>query len=44
MLRSQKQETIDFVKERFDKMVSAVFVDYQGLDVASVTDSAKASA
>ncbi len=38
MLRSQKQETIDFVKERFDKMVSAVFVDYQGLDVASVTD------
>lgn len=38
MIRSQKQETIDFVKARFDKMVSAIFVDYQGLDVASVTE------
>ena len=38
MMRAQKQETIEFVKERFDKMVSAVFVDYQGLDVASVTE------
>ncbi|MCA9618074.1 MAG: 50S ribosomal protein L10 [Myxococcales bacterium] len=37
MLRTEKQETIDLVKGRFEKMVSAVFVDYQGLDVASVT-------
>jgi large subunit ribosomal protein L10 len=38
MLRSEKQETISAVKDRFDRMVSAVFVDYKGLDVASITD------
>jgi len=38
MLRSEKQQSIDFIKDRFDRMVSAVLVDYQGLDVASVTD------
>ena len=37
MLRSEKQDSIAFIKDRFDKMVSAVLVDYQGLDVASVT-------
>ena len=37
MLRSEKQQSIDFIKDRFDRMVSAVLVDYQGLDVASVT-------
>lgn len=38
MQRTEKQAAIDFIKDRFDRMVSAVFVDYQGLDVASVTD------
>ncbi len=38
MQRTEKQAAIDFIKQRFDRMVSAVFVDYQGLDVASVTE------
>ena len=33
-----KQEAIDFIKDRFDRSVSAVLVNYKGLDVASVTD------
>ena len=33
----EKQVVIDSIKDRFDRMVSAVFVDYKGLDVASVT-------
>jgi large subunit ribosomal protein L10 len=37
MLRTDKQATVDTIKELFGKMVSAVFVDYRGLDVASVT-------
>jgi large subunit ribosomal protein L10 len=37
MLRNEKQAAIDVIKDRFERMVSAVFVDYQGLDVASVT-------
>lgn len=38
MQRPEKQQAIDFIKDRFDRMVSAVLVNYQGLDVASVTD------
>lgn len=38
MLRSEKQQSIDEIKGRFDRMVSAVLVDYQGIDVATVTD------
>ncbi len=37
MLRSEKQASIDAIKDRFERMVSAVFVDYKGLDVESVT-------
>ena len=37
MLRSEKQASVEMIKERFGKMVSAVLVDYQGLDVTSVT-------
>ena len=36
-MRTDKQETIDFIKDRFGRMVSAVLVNYQGLDVESVT-------
>ncbi len=38
MQRPTKQESIDFIQDRFGRMVSAVFVNYQGLDVASVTE------
>jgi large subunit ribosomal protein L10 len=38
MLRAEKQVAIDLIKDRFGRMVSAVFVDFKGLDVASVTD------
>ena len=38
MLRAEKQQAIDEIKDRFGRMVSAVLVDYQGLDVASVTN------
>ena len=38
MLRSEKAESVDFIKDRFGRMVSAVLVDYQGLAVASVTE------
>ena len=37
MLRSEKQSTISDIKDRFARMTSAVFVDFNGLDVASVT-------
>jgi len=37
MLRSQKQDTIDQIRDRFGRMTSAVFVDFNGLDVATVT-------
>ena len=37
MLRAEKQAAIQDIKGRFERMVSAVFVDFQGLDVASVT-------
>lgn len=35
--RSSKQALADSVKERFDKMTSVVFLDYQGLNVEEVT-------
>jgi large subunit ribosomal protein L10 len=37
MQRTEKQEAIAAIKDRFDRMVSAVFVDFNGLDVASAT-------
>lgn len=37
MLRSEKTEQIDFIKDRFSRMTSAVFVDYSGLTVSQVT-------
>lgn len=37
MDRATKQAVIDEIKGRFERMVSAVFVDFKGLDVAAVT-------
>ena len=37
MIRSEKVEAIDVLKDRFSKMSSAVLVDYAGLTVAEVT-------
>jgi len=37
MQRVQKEQVIADLKDRFGRMVSAVFVDYQGLDVGTVT-------
>lgn len=37
MLRTEKAEAIERIKERFSKMSSAVFVDYAGLTVAEVS-------
>lgn len=37
MLRSQKQDTIEQLRDKFGRMTSAVFVDFKGLDVATVT-------
>jgi large subunit ribosomal protein L10 len=37
MLRTEKQVAIDTLKSNFERSVSAVFVDFQGLNVASVT-------
>jgi large subunit ribosomal protein L10 len=37
MERTEKQAEIDGLRERFTRMLSAVFVDFQGLDVATVT-------
>jgi large subunit ribosomal protein L10 len=38
MLRTEKQAAIDVLKDRFARMTSAVFVDFQGMTVASVTE------
>lgn len=37
MQRVEKETEVDGLRERFGRMISAVFVNYQGLDVASVT-------
>ena len=37
MQRAEKDKEIDGLRDRFDRMVSAVFVDYKGLNVADVT-------
>jgi large subunit ribosomal protein L10 len=37
MQRAEKQTEIDAIRDRFDRMISAVFVNFEGLDVASVT-------
>ena len=37
MLRSEKAEAIDFIKDRFSKMTSAVFLDFTGMTVEEVT-------
>ncbi len=37
MLRSEKQDTIEQLRDKFGRMTSAVFVDFNGLDVATVT-------
>jgi large subunit ribosomal protein L10 len=37
MLRSEKQATLESIRDRFDRMTSAVFVDFKGLDVPTVT-------
>jgi len=37
MLRSEKTEAIDFIKDRFSKMTSAVFLDFTGMTVEEVT-------
>ena len=38
MLRSEKTEAIQAIKETFSKMSSAVFVNYAGMSVSEVTD------
>jgi large subunit ribosomal protein L10 len=37
MLRSQKDEEIQFLKDRFSRMSSAVFLNYQGMTVEEVS-------
>lgn len=37
MDKNQKTTEIDALKNRFDRMTSAVFVSFQGMDVAAVT-------
>ncbi len=37
MERSQKEAISQSIKDRFDKMTSAVFLDFKGLNVATVT-------
>ena len=37
MLRAEKHEYLEAVKDRFNRMSSAVFVDFTGLDVPTVT-------
>ena len=37
MDRSQKESVVGTLKQKFDRMSSAVFVDFKGLDVESVT-------
>ncbi len=38
MQRADKEATVDEIRGRFDRMVSAVLVNYEGMDVASVTN------
>ncbi|MCC6522339.1 MAG: 50S ribosomal protein L10 [Polyangiaceae bacterium] len=38
MERASKQAIIDDMQKRFDRMVSAVFIDFNGLDVAGATN------
>jgi len=38
MQRTEKQTEVDLLKDRFGRMISAVFVDFQGMDVASVSN------
>ena len=37
MDRTQKESVVGTVKDKFDRMTSAVFLDYKGLNVESVT-------
>ncbi len=37
MDRSQKESVVGTLKEKFDRMTSAVFLDFKGLDVEAVT-------
>jgi large subunit ribosomal protein L10 len=37
MLRSEKTTRVDDIRARFNRMTSAVFVDYQGMTVAEVS-------
>ena len=37
MERARKEQAVADLKDRFERMVSAVFVDYQGLDVQTVS-------
>jgi large subunit ribosomal protein L10 len=37
MLRAEKKVSVDLIKDRFDRMVSAVLVDFKGLDVEAVS-------
>jgi large subunit ribosomal protein L10 len=37
MERAEKEAQVGEVKQRFDRMTSAVFLDFQGLNVAVVT-------
>ena len=37
MDRSQKETAVGSIKEKFDRMTSAVFLDFKGLNVESVT-------
>lgn len=38
MIREQKQQQIEAVRDRFARAISAVLVDFRGLDVASATE------
>lgn len=38
MNRDERSANIDDIKQRFDRMVSAVFVDFQGMTVEAVTE------
>lgn len=37
MERAQKETAVGSIKEKFDRMTSAVFLDFKGLDVATVS-------
>ena len=37
MERTQKEVVVGSIKEKFDRMTSAVFLDFKGLDVATVS-------